>query len=337
MPRLHSLIAFLLLALPAGAGAQSNIIGIIDFYGLESVDRQQVREALGVAEGDTLPRSWAAAEKRIAELPGVAGATVNAVCCEGGRTLVYIGVREDESRKPLAFRRAPRGKQRLPKDVVEAGAAFETALEAAVRRGVAGEDDSQGHALMEDSAARAIQLRFVNFAARDGKKLRDVLRNSSDAGQRALAAQVLGYSADKNAVVEDLVRAVRDPSPEVRNDAMRALFIIAKYARAHPELKIQVPTDPFIDLLDSPEWTDRNKASMALMALTETRDPALLSRLRERALPPLIDVARWKSAGHGAPGYAILGRIGGLSEDAIREAWQNRNPDAVILAATSKR
>ena len=93
--------------------------------------------------------------------------------------------------------------------------------EATVRRieKIAGvEDDStQGHSLISDPTARAIQLRFVTLAARHLDRIRDVLRHSADDGQRALAAQVIAYAPDKRKIVSDLVDAATDPSPEVRN------------------------------------------------------------------------------------------------------------------------
>jgi hypothetical protein len=60
-------------------------------------------------------------------------------------------------------------------------------------------------------------------------------------------------------------------------------------------LRLVVRPAPFIDLLNSIEWTDRNKSSFALEMLTESRDPALLLDLRARALRSLIEMARWKS------------------------------------------
>ena len=96
-----------------------------------------------------------------------------------------------------------------------------------MQRGDAAEDHSQGHAFAHDPATRAIQERFVVYAKRDLPQLRRVLRSSSDASQRALAAQVLGHAADKKAVVEDLVQGMRDPPDEVRNNAMRALMVFA--------------------------------------------------------------------------------------------------------------
>ena len=74
-----------------------------------------------------------------------------------------------------------------------------------------------------------------------------------------------------------------------------ALSIIAGFAERHPELKIHVPPEPFVDLLTSFSWTDRNKASMALTELGVRRDPALLASLCARALPSLVEMARWKS------------------------------------------
>ena len=44
---------------------------------------------------------------------------------------------------------------------------------------------------------------------------------------RAFAAEVLAYSANKQSVVEDLIYAMRDPSSGVRNNATRALALIA--------------------------------------------------------------------------------------------------------------
>jgi len=133
-----------------------------------------------------------------------------------------------------------------------------------VRRGDAGEDRSQGHALADDPAARALQERLVVvYASRDLPELRLVLRRSSDAAHRALAAQVLGYAADKPAVVEDLVHAMTDPSADVRNNASRALMVFAEMLPGAGPTVPRVPARPFIELLRSPVWSDRNKASGA--------------------------------------------------------------------------
>jgi HEAT repeat protein len=160
-----------------------------------------------------------------------------------------------------------------------------------------------------------------------------VLHNSADANQRELAAEVIGYGAEKQAVVPDLVEAMRDPDAGVRNNAMRALWVIARYAQQHPEQQIKVPGQPFIDMLNSIEWTDRNKSSLALAELTQTRDPILLDELRKQALPSLIEMARWKAPGHAQPAFFILGRLDGLTDKEIGNDWDH-DREAVISAKT---
>lgn len=333
--RLFALLLVLTLAAPAASTAQQPEmppVGIIDFYGLRRVTPQQARAALGVTEGDSTPRSVAAAVRRLEALPGVARAAVDRVCCEQGKVILYVGVAE-RGAPTIRFRPAPRGAARLPDEVVRAGAAYDSAFMAAVLRGDAGEDDSQGHALMHDSAARAAQEQFIPLAERHLPRLREVLRGSADAGQRALAAELIAYHPDKRAVVPELVAAMRDPSAGVRNNATRALAVIAVLAQRRPELGIGVPTAPFVDMLNSLVWTDRNKSSIALGRLTVTRDPALLATLRARALPALVDIARWKAPGHASSGIVILGRIAGWSEERIGQAMQNGEREAVIAAA----
>ncbi len=161
-----------------GAGAQLPPVGIIDLYGLRSVPEQQVRDALQFREGDSFPASKAEVERRLGAIPGVVRARISGVCCAAGKSIMFIGIEERGTPVPR-FRTAPAGQVRLPADVVEAGAAFTAAVSAAVLRGNAGDDPTRGYSLLQDSAARAIQERFIAFAARDAAVLRDVLQNSS--------------------------------------------------------------------------------------------------------------------------------------------------------------
>src|SRR5262249_46801958 len=153
-------------------------------------------------------------------------ARVDGVCCENDKILVYAGI-EEKGTPALRFNPPPRGHARLPDEVVRAGAAFDAAFEKAGERGDLREDQSQGHSLMHDPGARAVQEQFVALADRYDRQLREALRDSDKRQERALAAQVLGYAADKTTVVDDLSSAMRDPDAEVRNNATRALWVIA--------------------------------------------------------------------------------------------------------------
>jgi hypothetical protein len=327
--------AAILVATSQGA-AQQPPVGSIDFYGLRKTTLAQARDALGIDVGDSLSGTILfTVPARLVELPGVVSAGLHPVCCEGGKTMLYVGVIE-EGVPSLELRPPPRGESRLAPDILTTGQAVENARMRAIRRGIVSEDVSQGHSLMSDSVTRALQLRYVALADRDLDTLRNVLRTSADADHRALAAEVLGYAANKQNVVDDLVFAMRDPSADVRNAATRALWLIAMLGQKRPDLGIRVPYEPFIDLLHSPAWTDRNKASLALMQLTESRDPAMLAALVARAFDSIVDIARWTNPGHAMAGVFMLARIGGIS-DADAFAMYERGEKEKIIAAASKK
>jgi hypothetical protein len=204
---------------------------------------------------------------------------------------------------------------------------------AAVRQGKSAEHDSAGHAFFDYPAANAIQHRYLTIAAAKLPMLRDVLHHSASAEHRALAAELLGYAASVADIVPDLENAIHDPDDAVRNNAMRALAVIANYAQQSPLLGIRVSATPFVEMLNSLVWTDRNKASFALFQLTTRRDPALLALLRAQALPALVDIARWRSAEHAYAGYMILGRVAGMPDDALERAWQHGDRSAVLDSA----
>ncbi|HEX8846989.1 MAG TPA: hypothetical protein VF791_20265 [Pyrinomonadaceae bacterium] len=332
--KLFSLILLLVL-LPGSTNGQSPQIGLIDFYGLRSLSEQRARAALQIKEGDAPPESLKEARARLEALPNVEAARLKSVCCEEGKRILYVGISE-KGAPTLRFRRAPQGSARLPAEMLQAGKALEDAAARAVQKGDAGEDDSQGHALYNNTEARAIQQRFIAFAARDLKLLRTVLRESGAAPHRALAAEIIAYAANKGDVVKDLVYGMSDPDEDVRNNSMRALAIIAGFARNAPAQHIKVPIRPFVEMLNSIEWSDRNKSAFALYMLTGKRDAAILSTLRKRALQSLVEMSRWKSSGHAQLPFFILGRVGNLSEEEIWKAWMSGNRESVIERVLAK-
>jgi hypothetical protein len=329
-----SWLIFLALLLPAPQDPQFPPIGIIDFYGLRNISERQVRDALQIKEGDPSSVETKEAQRRLESLSGVAEAQINRLCCDAGKAVLFVGIRE-KGTPSLQFRPAPQGKVRLPQDVVQAGEGYQKAVSDAVLKGNTGEDDSQGHALFNDPAARAVQERLIKFAARDLNLLRNVLRQSADAEHRALAAEVIAYTANKQAVVNDLVDAMRDPAGEVRNNATRALMVMARSARQKTKQPIKIPVRPFAEMLNSVEWTDRNKSSYALLALTDQRDPVIFSELRQKALPSLVEMARWKS-GHAYASFFLLGRAAGFPEDEITAAWERGDRASFIETAVKR-
>jgi hypothetical protein len=235
------LLICLFVVLHGSINGQNPRIGIIDFYGLRTLSEQQARQALQIKEGDSLPASREEAERRLEALPNTQQARLSATCCEAGKIILYIGIKEKDALS-LQFRAAPKGAIRLPETIVQAGDALFDALTKAVQKGDNGEDDSQGHALFNNPEARAIQERFIIFAARDLKLLRVVLHESADAHHRALAAEIIAYAANKRDVVKDLVYGTNDPDSDVRNNSMRALAVIAKFAQASQKKELRFPS-----------------------------------------------------------------------------------------------
>ena len=310
--------------------AQYPPIGIIDFYGLRTVSETEVRNVLGIQEGDPFPASGPAeAENRLEGIPGVSRARLELTCCEADKAILYVGIEETGAPR-LTFRKPPTTHLELPGKIAETYRQFDDAVQEAILKGDAADDISQGHSLMANPAARALQDRFVVYAGRYLHDLRRVLSRSADVEQRAIAAWVIGYAPKKAVVVDDLEHAMRDPDDVVRNNAMRALWAIASFSRRRFEPGIRISPAPLIGLLNSMVWSDRNKAMAVLEALTQDRDTRVLRELRLSALSSLAEMARWKSQGHAFAAYVLLGRVGGLSEREIADSWSRGERESAI-------
>ena len=285
-------------------------IGEIEFYGYAGLDLHAKRAALPVHEGDEV------SEEQIPALidrikQALQATSVEAVCCDGqSRLMLYIALR-GESARDVTYNPAPKGPARFPPAVVELDGQFSEALSQALGKGATAEDQSQGYAVSVDPALRAKQMAERDYAVGHGGLIRRVLESSSDAGQRAIAAHLMGYAVQSRAQIAALVKASHDPDADVRNHATRALWVLAA---SSADRAARIPADGFLDMLYSRSWTDRNKASLLLEALTRKRDPRLLRSLRAEALDALLEMARWRNAGHAYAPRLILGRIAGIEE-----------------------
>ncbi len=74
-------------------------IGIIDFYGLRTVAREDVQKILPFHEGEAFPptpqerrKVMATAVEQLKSLPNVVDAQIKAVCCDQGKAILYVGI-----------------------------------------------------------------------------------------------------------------------------------------------------------------------------------------------------------------------------------------------------
>lgn len=311
-------------------------IGVIEFFGYKGIDLEAVRHALPVHQGDPLPidtkeRVQQAIKHAIKPEP----TDVALVCCdEHGDTVIFIGLPGSLS-KPFSYNSQPSGTARLSAEIRLLDERFEEASEAAVHKGgdAAQEDDSNGYALIKDPPTRSIQLAIRDYALRHEDEILTVLQSSSDARQRAIAPGAWGYARQSRRQIAALVRASRDPDDDVRNNAVRALAVLAS---SSPAVAHQIPAAPFIAMIDSGIWTDRNKSTFLLDCLTGDRSPKVLARLRAKALDSLIEMARWHDPGHAYTAQILLARIAGIPEERAIELITKGQID-VILSAVSRK
>jgi hypothetical protein len=319
----------------APLGAQDLRVDVIDFYGLRKISESQIRKTLGVREGDRLPPSKGDAEAKLDQLSGVVESHLEAVCCDDGQTILYVGI-EERGAPHFDLREPPEGDADLPGEIVSTYRRFLEAADAASRRGSTGEDLTHGHPLMADPAARAIQEMFPALTDQYLEQIRATLRSSGDEAQRAMAAYVLVYATRKSGIVNDLQFALKDADAGVRNNAARSLGALSVLAKLDPTSEVHISPTWFIEMLNSLSWSDRNRALKALQTLTDSRDPVVLNQLRMRALDALIDGARWKTLSHALPAFVLLGRVAGMTEPEIQAAWTRGDREPVIAAAKKK-
>jgi HEAT repeats len=334
------LLTFLVWTHPASSvvvASQSDrktAIANIDLFGYGDSDVEKLRSVLPIKAGESIKLSeWSTYRSKIEEairsLTGKVPTDVALLCCnEKGDSMIYIGV-PGTSSVVVQHKPAPTGEGRLPAAALNLNRETDEALTKAVLAGRTQQDNSNGYSLSADPELRKKELEIREFALGHEDLLRTILLSSSDAEHRAIAAEFLGYVNVSARQIADLVEASRDPDPGVRNNAVRALGVIAGSSQQRANM---IPPKPFIALLKSGKWVDRNKGSWLMINLTVSRDPKLMKQLRTDAIDQLVEMARWQFVGHASSARRLLGRIAGI-EEARLDPLINDQAEAIIAAA----
>lgn len=308
-------------------------IGLIQIYGARKVSLDKIRKALGVHEGSPLPRSKGDVELRLNKISGIVASRLEAACCVDGKTVLYVGIEEKDS-PHFEFRPEPEGKATLPSDLIAEYEDFLDTVNQSIRLGETGESLSNGYSVMDNPGAREHQQAFVSLAAKDLNALHQVIRESSDPDQRAIAAYVLQYGPrgprTTTQIVNDLQYALQDDDETVRKNAIRSLTAMYVGAKFHPQDKVVVQPTWFVELLNSIDWSDRHNAAEALVDMTEDHNADTLNLIRDRALPSVTEMADWRDLESALPAFILTGRLAGLSEKQIQHAWVGGNRQDVI-------
>ena len=230
------LACLLFLAWTAVANGQQGRIGSIEYFGTKQVDVDKVKSSLPMHEGDMLT---------VDKFPGLIPELRNAVklaighdatdvapgCCdENGNWFIYIGL-PGTNVQSLHLTPEPRGTIRFLPGIETLYQQFlDLNMEAVKARAI--EDRTKGYTLSSYPTLRANQLAIREYAIRNLLLIRKVLSESADAEQRRAAAHFLGYTNYSRAQIELLVKASRDQDETVRNNAVRALGVLAESSPA---------------------------------------------------------------------------------------------------------
>jgi hypothetical protein len=310
-------------------------VGLIEVYGARKVSNEKIRLAVKAKAGDLLP-SREDAEDRIDKLSGILASRVEAACCLNHHMVLYVGVEERDA-PHMEFNPAPTGEVQLPNSLFEDYRSFLDNVEASIRGRNADEDLTNGYSLMADPESRQLQQSFLPAVEQNLVAMDKVIRESADPEQRAAAAYLLQYGPRGPHVIKTTIDALqyalRDREDLVRENAVRSLHAIEVGAKLHPEQGIHLQSTWFVELMNSVVWSDRHNASLVLVDLTESRDPDTLQLLRDRALPSVLEMARWHDLQHALPAFILAGRLAGMDEKTIKQAWLGEDRESVLKEA----
>ena len=130
------------------------------------------------------------------------------------------------------------------------------------------------------------------------------LYHDNDHLRRAAAAFLVGHFHDPHDIISTLLPYVDDKSFYVRNNAMRVISSTMRKAKIY-----DINPKPFLDILDSPYETDRNKALYIL--LEALNHPLSKKFIIQNGEDTLLSLLRLQQPNNHMPAYQILKKISG--------------------------
>ena len=142
------------------------------------------------------------------------------------------------------------------------------------------------------------------------------LNDDPDPSRRAAAAFLLGHFKDPHEIISLLMLHANDRDSGVRNNVMRV--IAATMFRAKID---HIDVLPFLDLLASPETTDRNKALGILAKAADSQDEKKI--IIQKGGEKLLAILKLKQPNNHDIAYLILKKISGKDfGDTNLAAWK---------------
>ena len=145
---------------------------------------------------------------------------------------------------------------------------------------------------------------FIQSVSKEKELLIKTMNNDPSPERRTAAIFLLGFLNDPHEIISLLTKHVMDSDDGVRNSAMRVIGTTMYKAKIY-----NIDVLPFLNLLDSPFDTDRNKSLLVLLsAANVTSSKELIIREGKKQLVSLL---RLKQPNNHDMAYALLKKISG--------------------------
>ncbi len=145
---------------------------------------------------------------------------------------------------------------------------------------------------------------FNQGAIKERSFIIETLNHDNDPERRAAAAFLVGHFRDPHEIITVLSSHVGDKNEGVRNNVMRV--IAETIVKAHIT---QLDVAPFLDALDSPYTTDRNKALWVLLGVVDDKVSSL--PIIQNGGDKLLALLQLKQPNNHDLAYSILKKISG--------------------------
>ncbi|STX39349.1 HEAT repeat domain-containing protein [Legionella feeleii] len=157
---------------------------------------------------------------------------------------------------------------------------------------------------------------FNTGAIKEKKLIINTLNEDPDPSRRAAAAFLLGHFKDPNEIISLLMMHVKDRDSGVRNNVIRVIAATMFKAKIN-----HIDVLPFLDLLASPETTDRNKALGVLAKAAESQDEKKI--IIQKGGENLLAILKIKQPNNHDIAYLILKKVSGKDfGDSNIAAWK---------------
>jgi hypothetical protein len=154
-------------------------------------------------------------------------------------------------------------------------------------------------------------LNIFNIAAdkekekeKEKEKILNILNNDPDPERRAAAVFIIGHFKDPEEIISILFKHINDKSPGVRNNAIRVMSQTMEKAQI-----THINVEPFLNLLNSPYGTDRNKA-LSLLA-SAPLDKKARTLIIYKGKKDLLALLHLKQPNNHDWAYLLLKKISG--------------------------